>query len=84
MSNSLAGKKVYVVRGSEDGVIAVYTNAKGAVDRVFQYASYEPDKYPCQQTKNQLLLDLRKHGSCYGTNASNFASCEAELFYMEK
>lgn len=39
-------KKVYIVTGSEDGIIGVYSNKKLALQNALNYLGEEPDFYP--------------------------------------
>lgn len=74
--------KVYIIRGSEDGNIAVYTNAKGAVEKAIEYAN--GDTKPCVQNKTQLLTYLRKHNVCTANRKDSFIECDVEAFWLER
>ena len=55
-------KKVYAVRGSEDGALGIYSNFKAAYERACQYikASDEEKEIKIDQTYKQALHEVKK------------------------
>ena len=76
-------RKVYIVRGSEDGIIGVHTVARNAVKKAMAYVSCGVGKV-CTSTQTKLMSELSESWWCQVDNGSDFATCEVEAFNLEK
>ncbi len=74
-------KYIYIVKGSEDGNIAVMTSAKKAYNRALEYVnvSIEQDKYG-------NLAYLKEHGFCTVEGEEDYGNimCTVERFVMNR
>jgi hypothetical protein len=76
-------RNVYVVRGSEDGVFAVYGNRRSACERAIDYTTCGLP-YKCNESIVDLVKHLREYGTCTATNEANQMCCEVEYFNLQK
>ena len=76
------GKKVYTLRGSEDGIIGAYSNAKLALESAVNYATGYGRKLREKETK--LYSNLCKGGYVLveGTDGDDNVDAEIIMFYM--
>ncbi len=74
-------KKVYVIRGSEDGAFAVYSNMKSAIERAIIYVECSGE---CNQSYEELYKNLRTKGWCIADTDSCNVVCDVDAFDVEK
>lgn len=83
----MADKKVYIVRGSEDGNLGVYSNMKRAYERAVRYIS-EKDANECELNRALGLINYQKcckHLGTYNTvewSDKHFSSVSITMFYL--
>lgn len=59
-AGKMTNKKIYVINGSEDGVLGAYSNARLALESAINYVtSYGREM---QKTENKYYTDLLKNG----------------------
>ena len=63
-------KKVIIVKGSEDGVIGVYTNKKLAFEAATEYANNPTLTYP------KFCKEMRERTYAYQGDGYGYAICE--------
>ncbi len=84
-------KKVYVIKGSEDGVIGIMSNKTKALERAVWYMKLDPDR----QEKNFRIKDrvcnqgnfnkeLDAHCYVQIENADDRVTVEVEIFYLNQ
>lgn len=70
------GKKVYIVRGSEDGNLGVYSNFKRAYQEAVNYVTndgewnLELNKTYSQAVKDKYLVNIHEKGNWRGNSAN--------------
>lgn len=69
-------KKVYTVKGSEDGILAVASNIKAAYGVAARYGDGSPS-----MSYTQVVRELKIHGLVYFENG--WTSVEIEMFYLK-
>lgn len=71
-------RKVYIIRGSEDGTVAVVTSAKRALKRAEKYLlQCGPVK---EYSTHVAMADLRKYNHMTLDAADGYATCDVEAF----
>ena len=74
-------RKVFVIRGSEDGNIDVVSNMSKAYNSCFKYVSDNGEsKFEVYESRSSFMNSLSKFGS--GTLTSKNAEAHAERFYL--
>lgn len=77
-------RKVFVIKGSEDGIIAVVSNMSKAYERCFDYV--DSDDIHCfgaQESKGSFMLGIRKGYARLTRDNSWEVTATAERFYLE-
>jgi len=83
-------KKIYVVKGSEDGNIGCYGNSSAAVEKAMFYVTdIEDEEYKIEKTRAQYITHLNKHGwvdvRCLNRFGDvKYGTAEVELFYLNQ
>lgn len=72
-------KKVYLVHGSEDGILGVFSNIKRAYARAVEYATYENPREVLSYAKTCKFLNT--NGYAYVVEGS-YATSQIEVFYL--
>jgi len=78
-------RKVFVIRGSEDGNIEVVSNMSKAYDRCFKYVDFDGEShFGSQESKGSFMKSLsRSHDATLTRNNSWEVTATAERFYLE-
>jgi hypothetical protein len=82
-------KKLYVVRGSEDGNLGIYSSARKAVEKAVDYSG-EGKRYKTEYNVKSGITELNKQGWLTISRLhesgehNNFASSEIGIFYLNE
>ena len=78
-------RKVFIIRGSEDGNIQVVSNMTKAFDSCFKYVDFDGSYgFGAKESKSSFMSSLSKHGHATLTrNDSWEVTAEAQRFYLD-
>lgn len=76
----MTNKKLYLVRGSEDGTIGIYSNVKKAYEVAKTYVEWEKNRNVL--TYSQVCKDLKVNRVSYVVVTSSRSECTIEKWFL--
>lgn len=76
-------KKVYLVHGSEDGTLGIFSNIKKAYERAVQYGDDDTSDSRKVESYAHVCKRLRKGHYAYVVE-SNYIESQIEMFYLNQ